>query len=95
MTERPKFFDDLAGVAGGALAALAGLREELTALIKARIEETITRLDLVRREEFDVAAELARRARAEVEALSLRVSALETPPPVVVDPPAQDAPPAP
>ena len=28
MNERPKFFDDLAGVAGGALSALTGLREE-------------------------------------------------------------------
>jgi len=77
MTDRPKFFDDLAGVAGGALSALNGLREELTALIKARVEETLTRLDLVRREEFEVVAELARRARAESEALAARVAALE------------------
>jgi BMFP domain-containing protein YqiC len=78
MTERPKFFDDLAGVAGGALSALAGAREELTALVKARIEETITKLDLVRREEFEVVAELARRARAEVEVLSARLDVLES-----------------
>jgi BMFP domain-containing protein YqiC len=77
MTDRPKFFDDLAGVAGGALSALNGLREELTALVKARVEETLTRLDLVRREEFEVVAELARRARAESEVLAARVAALE------------------
>ncbi|GAA5266544.1 hypothetical protein ACOSOMT5_P2972 [Acidiphilium sp. MT5] len=77
MTERPKFFDDLAGVAGGALSALNGLRDELTALARARVDEAIARLDLVRREEFDAMAELARRARAEAEALSLRVAALE------------------
>jgi hypothetical protein len=29
MAERPRFFDDLAGVAGGAISALAGLREEI------------------------------------------------------------------
>ena len=28
MSDRPKFFDDLAGVAGGAISALAGLRDE-------------------------------------------------------------------
>jgi BMFP domain-containing protein YqiC len=77
MTDRPKFFDDIAGMAGGALSALNGLREELAALVKARVEETLTRLDLVRREEFEVVAELARRARAESEALALRVAALE------------------
>ena len=53
MSERPRFFDDLAGVAGGAISALAGLREEAEALVRARIDETIRRLDLVRREELD------------------------------------------
>jgi BMFP domain-containing protein YqiC len=77
MNERPKFFDDLAGVAGGAISALAGLREELTATIRARVDETVRRLDLVKREEFDAMAELAQRAKAQVEALEARVAALE------------------
>ena len=93
MSDRPKFFDDLAGVAGGAISALAGLREELEAMARARIDETIRRLDLVRREELDAMAELAANARAGQEAaeaqlrdilerlaaLEVRVSALETP----------------
>ena len=93
MNERPKFFDDLAGVAGGAISALAGLREELEAMARARIEETIRRLDLVKREELEAMAELAANARAGQEAaegqlhelqerlaaLEVRVSALETP----------------
>ncbi|HTI83819.1 MAG TPA: accessory factor UbiK family protein [Acetobacteraceae bacterium] len=92
MSDRPKFFDDLAGVAGGAISALAGLREELEAMARARIDETIRRLDLVRREELDAMAELAANARAGQEAaeaqlrdilerlaaLEVRVSALET-----------------
>jgi BMFP domain-containing protein YqiC len=77
MPDRPKFFDDLAGVAGGALSAVAGLREELTAMVRARVDEAVRRLDLVKREEFDVVAELARRAREQAEALELRVAALE------------------
>ncbi len=44
MSERPRFFDDLAGVAGGAISALAGLRGEAAALVRARIDETIRRL---------------------------------------------------
>jgi BMFP domain-containing protein YqiC len=77
MSDRPKFFDDLAGVAGGALSALAGLREEITAMVRARVDEAVRRLDLVKREEFEVVAELARRAREQAEALELRVAALE------------------
>jgi BMFP domain-containing protein YqiC len=79
MTERPKFFDDLAGVAGGAISALAGLREELSALVRARVDEAVRRLDLVKRDEFDAMAELAQRAKAQVEALEARVAALELP----------------
>jgi len=92
MTERPKFFDDLAGVAGGAISALAGLREEVEAMARARIDETIRRLDLVKREELDAMAEVAANARAGQEAaeaqlhdmqerlaaLEVRVAALET-----------------
>jgi BMFP domain-containing protein YqiC len=77
MTERPKFFDDLAGVAGGALSALTGLREEIASLVRARVEEAVRKLDLVRREEFDALAEVAARARMQAEALEVRVAALE------------------
>ncbi|MEJ0015533.1 MAG: accessory factor UbiK family protein [Acetobacteraceae bacterium] len=91
MSERPRFFDDLAGVAGGAISALAGLREEVEALARARIDEAIRRLDLVKREELDAMAELAANARAGQEvaeaqlgdmqqrlaALEVRVASLE------------------
>jgi len=77
MTERPKFFDDLAGVAGGAMSALAGLREEVASMVRARVDEAVRRLDLIKREEFEAMAELATRARAQSEALELRVAALE------------------
>ena len=91
MTERPRFFDDLAGLAGGALSAASGLRDEISTLVRARVDEAIRRLDLVRREEFDAAMELAARARAESEALAARVAHLEdmvipaAPRPVVPD----------
>jgi BMFP domain-containing protein YqiC len=77
MSDRPKFFDDLAGVAGGAMSALAGLREEMTAAVRARVEEAVRKLDLIKRDEFEAMAELARRARAQADALELRVAALE------------------
>jgi len=77
MSDRPRFFEDLAGVAGGAISALAGLREEMEAVMKARIEETIRRLELVKREELDAVTELAANARAGQEAAEKRVAELE------------------
>ena len=91
MAERPKFFDDIAGVAGGAVSALAGLREEGEAMIRARLDDAIRRLDLVRREDLDAMSEMAANARtgqeqaeaklgevlARLGALETRVAALE------------------
>ena len=77
MAERAKFFDDIAGVAGGAFSALAGVGEELAALVRARVDEAIAKLSLVRREEFEVVAELAASARAGLEAAESRIAALE------------------
>ena len=77
MTERPRFFDDLAGVAGGAFSAFAGLRDEAEALVRARLDEAIRALDLVRRSELDAVAELAANARAGQEAAEARLAALE------------------
>ena len=77
MTDRPRLLDDLAGLAGGAVSALSGLRDEVESIIRARIGETLRRLDLVRREEFDAVAEMAARARAGQEAAEARLDALE------------------
>jgi BMFP domain-containing protein YqiC len=74
MTDRPRILDDIAGVAGGALSALAGLREEAGAMARARMDETIRRLDLVRREELDAMVELAANARAGQEAAETRLA---------------------
>jgi BMFP domain-containing protein YqiC len=77
MNERPRFFDDLAGMTSGAIAALAGLREETEAMMRARADEVIQRLELVRREELEAVKDLAANARAGQEAAETRVAALE------------------
>ncbi len=77
MTERPRFFDDLAGVAGGAFSALAGIREEAEATIRARVDEAIRKLDLVRREDLEAVQDMAANARAGQEAAEARMAALE------------------
>ncbi|WP_025841092.1 accessory factor UbiK family protein [Asaia platycodi] len=77
MADRPRFFDDLAGAAGGAFSALTGLREELHAVVRARIDEVLSSLDLVRRDELDVARELATRARMAQEDADARLARIE------------------
>lgn len=80
----PRLFEDLSRIAGGALGALSGVRQEVEALVRQAMDRLIAELDLVRREEFDAALELAQRARAETEELAARVAALEArlaPPP--------------
>jgi hypothetical protein len=74
---RAKFFDDLAGMAGGAFSVLAGLRAEAEQMARSQAEAMVRRLDLVRREELDAAMEVARRAREQAEALEARLAALE------------------
>ena len=77
MADRPRLLDDLAGVAGGAISALAGLRDEAEAMVRARVDEALRRLDLVRREEFDAVAAMVAKARDAQEAAETRLAALE------------------
>ncbi len=91
MAERPRFFDDIAGVAGGAMSALAGLRDEAESLARARVDEAVRALHLVRRDEIEAVEAMAARARdgqeraearlaealARLETLEARVAALE------------------
>ncbi len=77
MTDRPRFFDDLAGVAGGALSALSGLRDEAEAVARARVDDAIRRLDLVRREDMEAAMALAAGARAGQEAAEAALAAVQ------------------
>ncbi|MFT9425039.1 MAG: accessory factor UbiK family protein [Acetobacter syzygii] len=77
MADKPRFFDDLAGVAGGAVSALTGVREEMNAIVRSRVDEVLTSLQVVRREEFEVMRELAAQARIGQEEAERRLAALE------------------
>lgn len=72
-----RFLDDLARVANGAIGALSGVREEIEALVKQRMERFLADMDLVTREEFEAVKDVAAKARTEQEALEARVATLE------------------
>lgn len=70
-------FDDLARVAGGALSAVGGIREEIEAKLKDQIHRWLGEMELVTREEFEVVRAMAQKAREENESLVARVKMLE------------------
>lgn len=72
-----RFFDDIARVASGAAGALSGVREEVEAMVKHRLERMMADMDLVPRDEFEAVKDVAATARAEQEKLEARVAKLE------------------
>lgn len=72
-----RFLDDLARVANGAIGTLSGMREEIEALVRQRVERFLADMDLVTREEFEAVKDVAAKARTEQEALETRVATLE------------------
>lgn len=72
-----KFFDDLAKLGQSAIGTLHGVKGEVEAMIRARLEHIFRDMDLVSREEFDVVRDMAREARTENAALARKITALE------------------
>ena len=77
MQTRNRVLDDIAKVAGGAASVLAGVKEEIEALARARAERLLAAIDLVTRDEFEAVRAMAAKARAEQEKLEKRIVALE------------------
>ncbi|MDJ0942709.1 MAG: accessory factor UbiK family protein [Kiloniellales bacterium] len=77
MQSQNRLLDDLAKVATSAMGTLSGVREEVEAQVRQRLERVLGQMDLVTREEFDAVKAMAAKARAEQEALEARLVALE------------------
>lgn len=77
MQSENRFFDDLARVMNGVAGTVAGAGREAEAAMRERAKEWIGRMDFVSREEFEAVKQMAATARAEAEALKLRLDALE------------------
>lgn len=77
MQTRNRILDDLAKVANGAVSTLAGVKDEVDALVRQRLERFLSEMDLVPREEFEVVKAIAIKARSEQEKLARQVKKLE------------------
>jgi BMFP domain-containing protein YqiC len=53
MSPDPKFLDDIARVAGGALNVAGGIKQQIREDIQIRVEEIASKMDLVPREDLD------------------------------------------
>ena len=77
MQTQSRILDDLARLATGAAGSVLGVRDEMRAQMRDRIEQMLAGLDLVSRDEFETVREVAVRAREAQEELEARVAALE------------------
>ncbi len=72
-----RILDDLARVANGAVSTLVGIKNEIDALVRQRIERLLNDADVVPRGEFDAVKAMAAKARTEQERLEKRIAGLE------------------
>lgn len=72
-----KIFEDIARVAGGALGSMTGLKGEIEAFVRQKVEFCLERMQLVNREEFELVKEMLIKSRMEQEKLVQRIEVLE------------------
>ncbi|MEQ8434810.1 MAG: accessory factor UbiK family protein [Oceanicaulis sp.] len=77
MQSRSPIFNDLADLMTDAFSAAQAAGEEARTALRARAERMAAELDLVSREEFDAVRERAEAAEAGLDALKVRIDALE------------------
>ena len=77
MQSENRFFDDLAKMVNGIAGTVAGAGREAEAAMRDRAKEFVGRMDFVSREEFEAVKKMAATARAEAEALKVRLDKLE------------------
>ena len=75
-TDNP-FLDGLAKAFIDAAGMAQGVRAEIDTFVKQRLERLVVDMDFVPREEFEAVKAMAAKARAENEALTARIAALE------------------
>ena len=73
-----RLFEDFSKLAGGALGAASGLRQDIETLVRTQAAKLVNELDLVRREEFEAVREMASKARLEQEMLNARIETQKT-----------------
>ena len=75
----PKMFDEMASKFANSLPpSLVNFSEDLQRNFKTVLQNSCSKLDLVSREEFDIQTKVLARTREKLEALEMKITALET-----------------
>jgi BMFP domain-containing protein YqiC len=77
MQTRSQFIDDITRVASGAVSTVVGVKGEIDALVRQRVERLAADLDLVTRDEFEAARRASANAGGAGGDIDGRVAALE------------------
>ena len=77
MQNENRIFDDIAKMMNGVAGSVAGMGREAQDAMRERTKEFVSGMDFVSREEFDAVKEMASKARAQADALTKRLDALE------------------
>ena len=78
--QQNRLFDDFARLMTDAAGAAQGVRREAETVVKAQIERMLRDMDVATREEVEVLRDLVASLRAQNDALTARVAALESRP---------------
>ncbi len=73
----PRFLDDIARVAGGAVNIVSGLQNQLREDVRSRMDSLADRADLVPREDLERAEAMLQKLRQRVDALEARLDKIE------------------
>ena len=76
-TGQSRILDDFAKLLTDAAGAAQGVRREVETAFRSQTERLLNSMDVVKREEFEAVRDMAAKARAENDALALRISMLE------------------
>lgn len=77
MQSQNRFFEDFVKIMNGAAGTVAGMTREAQDGMRERMKEWVAGMDFVSRDEFEAVKAMAATAREEVEALKVRLAALE------------------
>ncbi len=84
----PRFLDDIARVAGGAVNIVSGLQQQLREDLRSRMDDMADRADLVPREDLERAEAMIAKLRSRVDDLEARIEKLEGKKPAAAKKPA-------
>ncbi len=73
----PKMFEDLAGMAGGAVSLISSIRLQIKNEVKARMDDALSQLDAVPREEYETLQTSVKELRTQQEILHKKIETLE------------------